>query len=105
MASELLRFRPPRIAFALVAVAAVLNGILPAAMARFKPLPWPGAAIGLVGFSIMMTAWWQFRRHAVAICPTAPTSRLLTGGVYRLTRNPMYLGMSMMMLALALWLG
>ena len=47
----------------------------------------------------------EFRQHAVAICPTEKTSALITDGIYRYTRNPMYLGMLMMLVAAALWIG
>jgi len=33
------------------------------------------------------------KERKVAICPTADTDYLITDGIYRLTRNPMYLGM------------
>ena len=33
--------------------------------------------------------------------PWRPTTALATGGVYRLTRNPMYLGMAFLLFALA----
>lgn len=67
--------------------------------------PVVGAALALVGFSIMMWAWWLFKKGEVAICPTAPTVRLLTGGIYRFSRNPMYLGMVAMLLGLAAYVG
>lgn len=58
-----------------------------------------------LGFAIMISAWWQFRQREIAICPTAPTEELITNGVYAYTRNPMYLGMVMMMFGVALFFG
>ena len=66
---------------------------------------WIAAALGTVGFLVMMQAWWQFRRHAVAICPTARTDRLIIDGIYRYTRNPMYLGIVLMLTGVAVWIG
>jgi protein-S-isoprenylcysteine O-methyltransferase Ste14 len=57
------------------------------------------------GFGVMLWAWWQFRIHAVAICPTEDTSRLITDGIYRMSRNPMYLGMVMMLFGVAMFIG
>jgi len=54
------------------------------------------------GFLLMLRAWWLFRVHGTAICPTAHTTALITNDIYRLTRNPMYLGIVLMLLGTAL---
>ena len=54
------------------------------------------------GFGIMMRAWWLFRQHQTAICPTAETTSFITDDIYAFTRNPMYLGMVLMLLGIAL---
>jgi protein-S-isoprenylcysteine O-methyltransferase Ste14 len=59
----------------------------------------------LSGFAIMITAWWHFKTQSIAICPTEPTASLITSGIYRLTRNPMYLGLAIMLVGIALWMG
>lgn len=53
----------------------------------------------------MMRAWWQFRVKKIAICPTDKTDDLITDGIYHLTRNPMYLGITMMLFGLGAWVG
>ena len=65
----------------------------------FAPAP------ALIGLAMMISAWWQFKQSGIAICPTAPTAGLITNGVYKYTRNPMYLGMVMMMFGVALFFG
>jgi protein-S-isoprenylcysteine O-methyltransferase Ste14 len=101
----LVGYRPPRIAFVMLGLAASLHWALPRTDTVMLTAPWIGATLLLAGFATMISAWWLFKRHAVAICPTAPTERLLTQGIYALTRNPMYLGMIAMMLGVALYLG
>lgn len=105
MSTTLITYRPPRIAFSLLAIAAVMHWAMPITDPTVFAAPWMGAVFLLAGFTVMMWAWWVFQRHAVAICPTAPTDRLLTRGIYATTRNPMYLGMVAMMLGVALYLG
>lgn len=102
-----LEYRPPRIAFALAVSAAAVDWLAGSArVVPATPAAWlPAVALGAGGFATMMAAWWQFRVANVAICPTARTARLLTDGIYRLTRNPMYLGMVMMLFSAALALG
>lgn len=49
----------------------------------------------LVGGALGIAGILQFRRAQTTIHPMAPaeTSRLVTSGVYRISRNPMYLGL------------
>ncbi|MEX0740768.1 MAG: isoprenylcysteine carboxylmethyltransferase family protein [Pseudohongiella sp.] len=76
----------------------------------FYPLPWLNSLPGLVvavllvvaGLAAVVAGGLAFRRAQTTVDPRYPeqTSQLVTGGIYRLTRNPMYLGMA---LALAGW--
>lgn len=68
----------------------------------FEPWPVPygfrlGAALALVaiGQSISICGILLFRRAGTTIHPFKPdaTSSLVTNGVYRFTRNPMYIGL------------
>lgn len=49
----------------------------------------------------------SFRRAHTTVDPRYPQkmTALVTGGVYRVTRNPMYLGMLLALAGWALWLG
>ena len=94
-------------------------GLLMWALARAFPTAqlwpqgaWPfgvGAALGiaLAGGLIALAGAWQFRRARTTINPLSPakTSALVTGGVYRVTRNPMYLGMLLVLIGWGVWLG
>lgn len=97
------KHRPPRIAMTLVAMAALLHLLVP--LDALPSAPLPAAIVGGLGFAIMLRAWWLFRIENTAICPTARTTTLITRDVYVLTRNPMYLGMVMMLAAIALLAG
>lgn len=56
-------------------------------------------------FAFALAALLQFRRAGTTVHPHHParTTALVTDGVYRHTRNPMYLAMVGVMLAWALW--
>ena len=75
------------------------------------PTPAPGwlalLAVLIAGasFAFALAALLQFRRAGTTVHPHHParTTALVTDGVYRHTRNPMYLAMVGVMLAWALW--
>lgn len=56
----------------------------------------------IVGFAIMLTAIGLFRKAGTETEPWKKVSALVTDGVYRWTRNPMYLGMSLIYVGVAL---
>ena len=100
-----LEYRPPRIAMALLIIATGLHLLLPSSWSyQFASVYLSGVLVTL-GFTVMMLAWWQFKERKVAICPTAQTEFLITEGVYRFTRNPMYLGMVTMLGGIAIYFG
>ncbi len=62
--------------------------------------------IALVGLGICVAGVLAFRRADTTVNPLQPqtASTLVTDGVYRITRNPMYLGLALMLLGWAVWL-
>jgi protein-S-isoprenylcysteine O-methyltransferase Ste14 len=59
-----------------------------------------------VAFIAPVWALVLFRREGTEIDPTSPTNRkLITSGPYQFTRNPMYLGLVILTLGVALWVG
>jgi len=105
MSTRILDVRPPRIAQALVLAAALLHWLTPLRNAVLWSSTWAGLGLLGAGFVVMMVAWYQFRLRDVAICPTSITARLITDGIYRMSRHPMYLGMTTMLIGLAVIVG
>lgn len=68
---------------------------------------WPmgGAALLVAGLGIFAAAVAQMRRARTTLNPRGQPSQLVTAGVFRLSRNPIYLGNLLMILSLALWIG
>lgn len=64
------------------------------------------AALLLSGVAIALAGVLAFRRAQTTVSPTRPdrAGRIVTAGIYRWTRNPMYLGLALVLLAWGLWL-
>jgi protein-S-isoprenylcysteine O-methyltransferase Ste14 len=50
-----------------------------------------GALIA-IGFALIGACAWQFKRAQTCIEPWRPTSSIIKGGLYRYSRNPIYVG-------------
>ena len=105
MNTDLVQYRPPRIAFLLLALAAVIHVSFPLQLSLLLSSGYLAGTMVSAGFVVMMLAWWQFKERKIAICPTEPTLGLITDGAYRFTRNPMYLGMVLMLIGVAFLFG
>ena len=105
ISEKLLQYRPPRMVMLLLALATVVHVALPALRVELFSSSVLAICAAVAGFAIMMWAWWLFQKAETAICPTEQSSALVTAGIFRVTRHPMYLGMIMMMAGAALWFG
>ncbi len=70
------------------------------------PPPWPHllgpplTAVGLIGLPAVLA----FRRAGTDPRPWKPATALVTSGPFRLSRNPMYLGMTLLYLGITVWM-
>jgi protein-S-isoprenylcysteine O-methyltransferase Ste14 len=103
------RFVWPPVIYGVAAIAAALLAwlvpvsLLPAAGETLRHIL--GIAFVLVGILLALAAKRLFQRAGTPVAPTKPTSALVTDGIYRRTRNPMYLGLSLILLGLAVATG
>lgn len=85
------------------------------ALAAWAPaLAWPAlpgrtalaGVLALAGVALDVWGLWTFRRQRTTVNPLAPqrASAVVRTGPYRFTRNPMYLGMALLLLAWCAWL-
>ena len=94
-------FRPPVIyAGALVAMLG---------LRWLRPLPiltrgglWPGLALVALGVGILLWARRTLRAGGTNVDPMLPTTAIVTSGPYRLSRNPLYVGLAGVYLGLTL---
>jgi protein-S-isoprenylcysteine O-methyltransferase Ste14 len=99
---------PPLAVAALAALVMLLAArIVPALQAAIPARPAFAGFFAVAGVLINLAGVVEFRRAGTTLNPTRPeaTSAMVSGGVYRLTRNPMYLGFLLALLGWATWLG
>lgn len=101
------RFPPP----AVYAIAVVL-GVLLQAFVLAIPIGLStgvrigaGVVLALLGLAIMGAAAGLFRRTGQDLTPWTSTPQILSTGVYRFTRNPMYVGMALLQAAIGIGWG
>lgn len=94
---NVLRLKPPRIAVMFLLIAIGSHFLLHNYARWHFGCVVCGVATVVLGFLLMMWAWWLFRTHETAICPTAEATILVDRGPFRVSRNPMYSGMTVML--------
>jgi protein-S-isoprenylcysteine O-methyltransferase Ste14 len=91
------RVPPPLVYLALTVVGGALaaaTGLLAFGLPLWARLP-AGTAVALVGLAILLAARAWFSKTGQHPAPWKPSPELLVGGIYRRTRNPMYLGLTL----------
>lgn len=99
---------PPAVVFTVfVLLMYVLSTFLPVGYFDFFGRKYLMIALMVIAVCIAVIALFQFFKSKTTIDPTNPSkaSKLVSSGVYQYSRNPMYLGMLLLLLAWGLWLG
>ena len=63
---------------------------------------WLGGGLVLLGLGLAVAAAVEFRRARTTIIPHEEPTSIVTSGVYRLSRNPIYLGDALILAGLGL---
>src|SRR5262245_10607355 len=99
------RVLPPACLAGLLGLQAALHFSWPLANLAAWPWRWSGLLVVLLGVALVLWAAGWFARRATTIKPFEASSELVVEGPYRLTRNPMYAGMLLILGGTALALG
>ncbi len=101
-----LELRIPPLALTVAVVAAMVGTAhwLPGLRFAWSGSTAVASVVAVVGALLVILGVYEFRHARTTVNPLTPdnASRVVTSGVYRLSRNPMYLGMALLLLALAL---
>jgi protein-S-isoprenylcysteine O-methyltransferase Ste14 len=100
------RIPPPVIGLAIGAAMWVVAGLPPALPLADWLRHAMAALLVVAGLAFELSGFLAFRRQRTTVNPLSPekASALVTGGAYRITRNPMYVGMTLILTAWAVHL-
>lgn len=84
----------------------LLERWFPGATVELPANLWIAVVFAVAGIAIALSGVWAFRRAKTTVDPRIPdqASSLVTGGIYRYSRNPMYLGFLLALLGWAIYL-
>ncbi|MGD0877877.1 MAG: isoprenylcysteine carboxylmethyltransferase family protein [Anaerolineales bacterium] len=83
----------------------ILHFLLP--LLKIIPSPWnlPGIVFILAGIAIELSADRLFHQAGTTVVPYAESKAMVTSGVFRFTRNPMYMGFTLILFGAAVLFG
>jgi len=96
---------PPIYLLLTLLVMAALHFGAPIARIIDPALSYSGVALIILGITITAIAARAFARAGTPIIPFEPSTALVAGGLYRVTRNPMYLGLVVILLGAGVLFG
>jgi protein-S-isoprenylcysteine O-methyltransferase Ste14 len=84
----------PVLAGICLALMLLLHWFCPIGQWLYFPLNLAGLLPGGLGLAICFTAQQQFKKIGTTLYPFSQPGKLVTDGLFRYTRNPMYLGLT-----------
>lgn len=102
-----LKIPPPVYAIGIGVIMWLFNRYFP--VANIIETPWNRVGIAIIIAAVSLDLWSLFlflKKHTTPN-PMKPenTTGIVTGGLYQYTRNPMYLGLLIILFGFAMWLG
>jgi protein-S-isoprenylcysteine O-methyltransferase Ste14 len=90
-----IRFYPPLLYLGFLALGFVMEFLLPTkifnpSLSQLLGFSFPGLGVVVIVFSLM-----QFRDAETSVFHTRPTTKLVQTGIYHLSRNPIYVGLTL----------
>ena len=96
---------PPLYFFVLLLLSIALGVYLPVLKIFFSPYTYAGIAPITIGVVLNLWADSLFKKNKTTVKPHLKPSALMTSGVFRVTRNPMYLGMTLILFGVSICVG
>ena len=99
------KIKPPHIAFALLFLSWLLDYLFPQFRFIFGKYRYVGIFILIFGLSITFSSFYLFKKNKTPIIPGQKPKFMVAEGTYKFTRNPMYLGVTIALIGVAVYIG
>ncbi len=96
---------PPVYFFATLVLMIALHSFFPVKTVNFPYFTLTGVLLVSFGFAFVLWSAFLFEKAGTPIRPFQESARLVKEGMYRVTRNPMYLGLSIILIGISFLLG
>lgn len=96
------KIHPPILTLIHIAIAYVAKWVIPIPFVVPNILRNIGFALVVVGFLLGIAAFREFMKVRTTVDPHGSVSSIVTSGIYRFTRNPIYLGFLLMLIGFPL---
>jgi len=96
------KIHPPILTLIFIAIAYIAKWVIPIPLAVPDVLRTIGFVIVVIGILLGGFAFVEFRKAHTTVLPHGSVSAIVTDGVYRFTRNPIYLGFLLMLVGFPL---
>ena len=97
-----IRIPAPTLTIIHIIMAILLGWLAPLPIPAPMFIKWIGLGLAALGFILGVLALIEFRRARTTTDQKKPTQKFVTSGIYRYTRNPIYLGFVFMLIGLPL---
>ncbi len=85
-----------------LALIIVLEWLRPLSIPDHPLMPWIGWIVLALGLALDLWGGWSMRRARTPISPYRPVETVVTSGAFRMSRNPLYAGLDLVLLGLVL---
>lgn len=96
---------PPVVAGISLLASLAINYFLPGLKLIYPPYHFSGIIVGVSGIILIIWSRRVFKMMNTTVNPSGKPTALLVVGPFRISRNPMYLGMSLVILGIAVFIG
>ncbi len=96
------KIHPPVLTLIHIAIAYAAKWTIPISFVVPNILRNIGFSFVIIGFLLGVAAVLEFRKARTTVLPHGSVSSIVTSGVYRFTRNPIYLGFTLMLIGFPL---